>query len=402
MIIEPKIRGFICTAAHPQGCHQHVLQQQRYITQQARFHGPKNALVVGASTGYGLASRLALGFGANTQTIGVFFEKAAQGKRTATAGWYNTAAFERLAAEQQLYAKSVNGDAFSDEVKQQVAELIRRDFGQLECLVYSLASPRRQHPDSGELLSSVLKPIAKSYSNKTVDPMTGVVKDVSMEPATQDEVDNTVAVMGGDDWQRWVDFLQAEGLLAEGFTTVGYSYIGPELTYPIYTHGTIGQAKAHMQQTADQLHEKLQTLDGQAWLSVNKALVTQSSSAIPVVPLYMSILFKVMQEQGTNEHCIEQMHRLFADHLYSGDTIKADDQRRIRLDDLEMLPEVQQQVAATWSKVNSENIHQLSRLDLYQRDFHRLFGFEFDEVDYSADVDPAVSIPSLEETQTVE
>ena len=400
MIIKPKIRGFICTAAHPAGCAESVKQQINYIKQQGSFAGSKKALIVGSSTGYGLASRIALAFGSNTKTIGVAFEKPAQGKRTASAGWYNTAAFENCAHSEGLYAKSLNGDAFSKELKQQTAELIKKDLGQIDCLVYSLASPRRTHPDSGEVFSSVLKPLGDSYTNMSVDPLTGVMQEVTLDPANQQEVGDTITVMGGDDWARWVAFLREHDLLADNFRTVAYSYIGPEMTFPIYTNGTIGQAKKDLQKTADSLNNELSELNGSAYISVNKALVTQSSSAIPVVPLYMSILFKVMQENDTNERCIEQMSRLFSQRLYSDKVGPLDDERRLRLDDWEMDPDVQAKVASIWEQINQDNITELADLKLYQDDFHRLFGFGFDSVDYDQEVDADVPIPSIATEET--
>jgi enoyl-[acyl-carrier protein] reductase / trans-2-enoyl-CoA reductase (NAD+) len=397
MLIQPKIRGFICTASHPEGCSESVLRQINYVKQQPQFNGPRKVLIVGASTGYGLASRIALAFGAGAQTIGVSFEKAAQGKRTASAGWYNTAAFERFSQEDNLQAKSFNGDAFSNQMKQDVVEYIRDNIGKIDCLIYSLASPRRQHPDSGDLFSSVLKPLGKSYTNKTIDPLTGVMKEVTLEPANEQEVQDTVTVMGGDDWSRWIDVLRSSDLLDEGFTTLAYSYIGPEITYPIYTNGTIGAAKKDLQVTADRLHQELSSVNGMAFISVNKALVTQSSSAIPVVPLYMSLLFKVMKANDTNEHCIEQMSRLFSQFVYSNEPGVTDSERRFRLDDWEMDVAVQKEVEALWAQVTPETIADLADLEAYQKDFYHLFGFGFDNIDYEVETDPAVSIPSLEE-----
>jgi enoyl-[acyl-carrier protein] reductase / trans-2-enoyl-CoA reductase (NAD+) len=394
-VVSPKVRGFICTTAHPQGCQEAVSAQIKYIQSKGNFIGPKRVLVIGASTGYGLASRIALAFGAGAKTIGVSFEKPAKGKRTASAGWYNTAAFEQFATQQDLYAKSLNGDAFSNDMKQSVCELVKADLEQIDCLVYSLASPRRIHPDTGESFSSVLKPLGQSYSNKTVDTASGAISTVTLESANDDEIQNTVTVMGGDDWQRWVSCLREHGLLAENFTTVAYSYIGPELTYPIYTNGTIGQAKTDLQHTADKMNDQLQDLSGRAFISVNKALVTQSSSAIPVVPLYMSILFKIMQANGTNEGCIEQMYRLYAENLFSQD-LQLDDERRIRLDDLEMQSEVQAAVADIWQQVDSGNLNDLADLSAYQRDFYRLFGFQWPGVDYDQEVEVDVAIASIE------
>lgn len=392
MLIQPKVRGFICTSAHPTGCHQNVAQQIDYIkSQQHSKTGPKNVLIIGASTGYGLASRITATFGYNAKTIGVFFEKAAAGKRTASAGWYNSAAFESLAHQQGHYAKSINGDAFSDEIKQQVIDLIKSDLGQIDLVVYSLASPRRTHPKTQETYNSVLKPLGNSYTNKTVDPIRGEVKEVSIEPANQQEVSDTEMVMGGEDWSMWIDMLSEHGLLTEDFKTVAYSYIGPNLTHPIYKEGTIGKAKDHLQKTADALNQRY---DGQALISVNKALVTQASSAIPVVPLYMSILFKLMKAAGTHEGCIEQMSRLFS-RLYSSDQ-QLDEAGRVRVDDLEMDPSIQSQIEAIWSSVTTENLESITDIAGYRNDFYNLFGFNVDGIDYQQEVDADVAIESIE------
>lgn len=395
MIIQPKVRGFICTTAHPVGCAKVVEEQINYIKKQGQFKGPKKVLVIGASTGYGLASRIAATFGAGAQTIGVFFEREAADKRTATAGWYNTAAFEKSAQQVNYYAKSINGDAFSHEIKRQAADLIRQDLGQVDLVIYSLASPRRIHPDTGQTFSSALKPIGRSYTNKTVDPFRGEVKEVTLESATQEEIDHTIAVMGGEDWEMWMDLLAKENLLADGIITLAYTYIGPELTHPIYKDGTIGKAKEDLQKTADKLQEKLKPYHGQAMLSVNKALVTQASAAIPVVPLYISLLYKIMKAKGTHEGCIEQINRLFKDYVYSTSVPARDSENRIRIDDLEMQPDVQQKIAELWPQVNSENIAQLTDIRGYNDDFYRLFGFNAAGVDYEADVNPDVKIDSL-------
>ena len=343
----------------------------------------------------GLASRIAATFGAGANTIGVFYEREADAKRTATAGWYNTAAFEKLAHQSNYYAKSINGDAFSNEIKRQTADLIRRDLKQVDLVIHSLASPRRVHPDTGQVFSSVLKPIGQSFTSKTVDPFRGEVKEITLEPATAAEVAETIEVMGGEDWEMWMDFLGRENLLAEGVTTVAYTYIGPELTHPIYKDGAIGKAKQHLEQTAQKLQQKLQARNGRALISVNKALVTQASAAIPVVPLYISLLFKIMKQKGTHEGCIEQIQRLFNDYLYAPHAQPLDAQGRIRLDNLEMEPEVQQQIAQLWPQVTSENLEQLTDIVGYREDFYRLFGFNFSEVNYAAEVDPEVSIDSI-------
>ncbi|MCL6454102.1 MAG: trans-2-enoyl-CoA reductase family protein [Alicyclobacillus sp.] len=389
MVIQPKIRGFICTTAHPVGCAQHVQNQVDYARRHP-FVGPKRVLVIGCSTGYGLASRIALTFGAGADTIGVCFEKPASDTRTATAGWYNTAAFERLAHKAGRTAITLNGDAFSDEVKQQTIEQIQRTFGQVDLVVYSLASPRRTHPRTGETFSSVIKPIGAPFSSKTIDVHTGRVSEVTLQPATDEEVRNTIAVMGGEDWQMWMDALRSAGALAPDATTVAYSYIGPELTFPIYREGTIGRAKDDLEATALRLHEEMQASGGRAFISVNKAVVTQSSSAIPVVPLYISILFRVMKAHGLHEGCIEQMVRLFGERLGTGGDVATDEKHRIRLDDREMRPDIQAEIMGKWAAVDSENLGELANLDEYRNDFLQLFGFGMDGVDYDADVDPQV------------
>lgn len=398
MIIQPKIRGFICTTAHPTGCAKSIEEQIKYIKSQTPINdGPKNVLVIGASTGYGLASRIAATFGANAKTIGVFFEKEADEKRTASAGWYNSAAFEKFAHAEKRYAKSINGDAFSNDIKQRVAELIRQDLQQVDLIIYSLASPRRVHPTTGTVYSSALKPVGRSYTSKTVDAFKGEVKEVTLDPAMPEEIENTVAVMGGEDWEMWIDFLENENLLAEGVKTIAYSYIGPELTHAVYKDGTIGKAKEHLKQTADKLNDKLKKSHrGEAAISINKGVVTQASSAIPVVPLYFSILFKVMKEKGTHEGCIEQIYRLFHDHLYAQHNAPRDKEGMIRIDDLEMKPEIQAIIAKIWPQVTTENLEQLTDIEGYRNEFYRLFGFNLAGINYENDVDPQVRIPSVE------
>lgn len=395
MIIQPKFRGFICTTAHPTGCAKQVQEQIDYVKSQKPIQGPKKALVIGASTGYGLASRIALTFGAGADTIGVFFEKPSSGNRTATAGWYNTAAFEKAAAEAGYVAKSINGDAFSKQIKEETIELIKKEFGKVDIVVYSLAAPRRVHPETGEVFSSALKPIGQAYTNKAVDFHTGKVSEVTLEPATEEEIRHTVAVMGGEDWKMWIDALEEADVLADGVITLAYSYIGPKITHPIYREGTVGRAKDHLEATAHELDAQLKKRNGRAFVSVNKAVVTQSSSAIPVVPLYISLLFKVMKEKGIHEGTIEQMYRLFADRLYSGSPVEVDEAGRIRIDDLEMREDVQEEVLALWNKVDSENLRTISDLAGYRTDFFQLFGFETEGVDYEADVNPDVKVPSL-------
>ena len=395
MVVTPKVRGFICTTAHPVGCAKHVAEQIAVVKNRGPIaNGPKKVLVIGSSTGYGLSSRIAAAFGSGASTIGVFFEKPAEADKCGTAGWYNSAAFENEARAAGLYARSFNGDAFSDAMKAEVIAAIKSDLGQVDCVVYSLASPRRTDPKSGEVYKSVLKPIGQSYTNRNLNTSTGVVDEITIQPAEGDDVAQTVAVMGGEDWQMWIDALLAEGLLAKGVQTVAYSYIGPEITWPIYKNGTIGRAKEDLERVQRELDAKLKPLDGKAWVSVNKALVTQASSAIPVVPLYISLLYKVMKAEGTHEDCIEQMDRLFRDRLYNGNP-QPDEAGRIRIDDWEMAPAVQKLVDQRWTEVNTDNLREIADFDGYQAGFLKLFGFGLNGVDYTADVDTAVKVPSL-------
>ncbi|MCM3747082.1 trans-2-enoyl-CoA reductase family protein [Paenibacillus pasadenensis] len=393
MIIKPRTRGFICTTAHPEGCAKQVQEQIDYIKSQPKWNGPKRALVLGASTGYGLSARTALAFGAGAATIGVFRPSSATDKRTASAGWYNSAAFESKAAEAGLKSVSVTGDAFTDETKDRVIEAIREELGQVDLVVYSVAAPRRVDPDSGETYNSVLKPIGAPYTNKTVNFHTGEVSEVTIEPAEGDDIAQTVAVMGGADWQRWLTRLQEAGVLAEGAVTIAYSYIGSGITQAIYREGTIGQAKDDLEATALQLQQQLAPLGGRAYVSVSKALVTQSSSAIPVVPLYVSALYKVMKEKGLHENTIQQSHRLF-EQLYRETGTPIDEKGRIRIDDWELREDVQEEVGRIWSEVNSDNIASLTDLDGYRKEFFQLFGFETEGVDYEQDTNPLVEIPS--------
>ncbi|MGM0881303.1 MAG: enoyl-ACP reductase FabV [Bacillota bacterium] len=395
MIIQPKTRGFICTTAHPEGCAQQVQRQIDYVKAQPAIEGPRNVLVVGASTGYGLASRIVSSFAAGANTIGVYFDKAAEGARTASAGWYNSAAFEEAASAAGRKSYSIVGDAFSDEIKAKTIDLIRTELGKIDLIVYSVASPRRTHPKTGETFSSVIKPLGGTYSNKTVNFHSGEVTQATIEPATEDELRQTIAVMGGEDWQMWIDELQQAGVLAEGATTVAYSYIGPEITHAVYREGTIGAAKNDLEATAKRLNDQLGANGGRAFVSVNKALVTQSSSAIPVVPLYISALYKVMKEKGIHEGCIEQMYRLFSERLYGEGETLVDEKGLIRVDDWEMRPEIQAEVAKLWADLTTENVYELSDLEGYRREFFQLFGFETDGIDYEADVNPEVNIPNL-------
>jgi enoyl-[acyl-carrier protein] reductase/trans-2-enoyl-CoA reductase (NAD+) len=393
MIVAPKIRGFICTTAHPDGCARHVAAQIAVVKNRGPIaNGPRRVLVIGSSTGYGLASRIAAAFGSGAATIGVFFEKPGEPDKCGTAGWYNSAAFEKQAAAAGLYARSFNGDAFSDGMKAEVAAAIKQDLGQVDCVVYSLASPRRVHPKTGGVFKSVLKPIGRSYTNKNLNTNTGVVDEVTIQPAEGDDIAQTVAVMGGEDWEMWIDALLAQNLLAPGVRTFAYSYIGPELTWPIYKNGTIGKAKEDLERVQRALDTKLAPLSGKAWVSVNKALVTQASSAIPVVPLYISLLYKVMKEQGSHEDCIEQMDRLFRDRYTHP---QPDEQGRIRLDDWEMDPKVQQPVMANWQMVDTGNLSALADIAGYQESFLRLFGFGLDGVDYDAETDTAMGVASI-------
>lgn len=392
MIIKPKTRGFICTTAHPVGCAEQVSEQISYAKKQPPIDGPKKVLVIGASTGYGLASRIISTFSAGADTIGVFFERPAADSRTASAGWYNTIAFDEAARQAGYFAKSINGDAFSNEIKIQTIDMIKKEFGQVDTIVYSLASPKRTHPHSGETFTSVLKPLHQPYTNKTVNFHTGEVTEVTIEPASDEEVRQTIAVMGGEDWEMWIHALSNAGVLANGVTTVAYSYIGPEITHAVYREGTIGQAKDHLEATAISLNSQLQSIGGRAFVSVNKALVTQSSAAIPVVPLYISLLYKVMKEQGVHEGCIEQIYRLFAERLFSGNPIVVDEKGRIRIDDLEMKESIQDAVAQLWAKVTTDNLESLSDIASYRKEFFQLFGFENESIDYDVEVDPDLQL----------
>jgi len=395
MIIQPKVRGFICITAHPEGCAQHVGQQIEYVRSKGSLTGmPKKVLVIGSSTGYGLSSRIVPAFAGGAATIGVFFERPSDGGKPASAGWYNSCAFEKAAHAQGLYAKSINGDAFSEDIKARTIALIKEDLGQVDLVVYSLASPRRTHPKTGVTLSSVLKPIGAPFTASTVDTQKGTVTDITIEPASEQEIADTVAVMGGEDWEMWMDALAAANVLAPGAKTVAYSYIGPDLTWAIYRNGTIGRAKEDLEATSKRLSEKLSATGGAAYVSVNKALVTQASSAIPVVPLYISLLYKVMKARGLQEGCIEQIERLFASHLYNGASPKVDDHGRIRIDDWEMLPEVQAEVAALWPTVTTENLPLISDISGYREEFLRLFGFGLAGIDYDAETNPEVALPS--------
>ena len=395
MIIEPRMRGFICLTAHPDGCAQNIKNQIEYVKSKGHIDGAKKVLVIGASTGFGLASRITSAFGSGAGTIGVFFEKPPSEGKTATPGWYNSAAFETEAQKAGLYAKSINGDAFSSEVKQQTIDLIKADLGQVDMVIYSLASPVRMHPVSGVLHRSVLKPIGQTFSNKTVDFHTGLVSQVTIEPANQDDIDNTVVVMGGEDWKMWIDALKNAGTLANGATTIAYSYIGPEVTEAVYRKGTIGRAKDDLEATAFKITDDLKSLNGKAYVSVNKALVTQASSAIPVIPLYISLLYKIMKAEGVHEGCIEQIQRLFEQRLYTGKEVPTDDKGRIRIDDWEMRDDIQDRIKTLWEKATTENLSEIGDLAGYKQDFLNLFGFGFEGVDYNVDTNELVKIHSI-------
>lgn len=383
MIVEPKVKGFICTTAHPAGCKESVRRQIAYCKEKGMVEGPKKVLVIGSSTGYGLASRIAVTYGYGADTIGVAFERECNGRRTATAGLYNTKAFEEFAKEDGYYAKSFNGDGFSEEMKNQVIETIRKDFGKVDMVVYSMAAPRRTMPD-GTTVSSVLKTVGKELTNKTIDLRNNEIKDVTVPVANEEEIENTVKVMGGEDWEAWIQALVDADVLSDNAVTLAYSYIGPELTHAIYKEGSIGQAKKHLFDTSKKLTKEFEAKGLKAYISVNKALVTQSSAAIPIVPLYISLLYKIMKKEGLHEGCIEQMNRLFIDKLPAKET---DAEGYIRLDDWEMEDKVQNEITKLWDLVTTENIGELGDIEGYWEDFYHMFGFHYDNVDYSADVE---------------
>jgi enoyl-[acyl-carrier protein] reductase/trans-2-enoyl-CoA reductase (NAD+) len=389
------MRGFICLTSHPKGCEQSVINQINHVKSKGAIDGPKKVLVIGASTGFGLASRITSAFGSNAATIGVFFEKAPAAGKTASPGYYNSLAFQAQAEKAGLYAKSINGDAFSNEVKKQTIDLIKADLGQIDLVIYSLASPVRQHPVTGVLHRSVLKPIGDTFTDKTVDFHTGIVSEVTITPCSDEDIANTVQVMGGEDWKMWTDALLNAGVLAEGAMTVAYSYIGPDVTEPVYRKGTIGMAKEHLEATAFEITADLAKIGGKAFVSVNKALVTQASSAIPVIPLYISLLYKIMKAKGSHEGCIEQIQRLYSERLYTNGEIPVDEKGRIRIDDWEMDEAVQKEVAELWKGATTENLPAIGDLNGYKSDFLNLFGFGFDGVDYAAEANEMVEIPGL-------
>jgi enoyl-[acyl-carrier protein] reductase/trans-2-enoyl-CoA reductase (NAD+) len=392
MIIKPKVRGFVCVTAHPAGCAAHVGEWISHVKSKGTIaNGPKKVLVIGASTGYGLASRVTAAFGSGAATLGIFYERPSEEGRTATPGWYNTIGFTKAAHAAGLYAKNINGDAFSAEIKAQALEAIRKDLGQVDLVIYSLASPRRVHPKTGLVHKSVLKPVGASYTNKTVDTDKGIVSTITIEPATEQEIADTVTVMGGEDWEMWMNALSEAKLLAPGARSVAYSYIGPEVTWAIYKNGTIGLAKNDLERAARNIDSLLKPNGGgKAFISVNKALVTQASSAIPVVPLYIAILYKIMKAQGTHEGCIEQMQRMFATELYAPGGPRFDEAGRVRVDDLEMKPDVQAAVARIWPGVTTETLPTETDIAGYRSEFLKLFGFGLPGIDYDAEVEPHV------------
>ncbi|PKH01270.1 enoyl-[acyl-carrier-protein] reductase FabV [Psychromonas sp. MB-3u-54] len=398
MIIKPKIRGFICTTTHPVGCEKNIQAQIEYTKQQGKIvNGPKRVLVIGSSAGYGMSSRVAAAYGSDASTIGVFFEKPATEKKPGSAGWYNSAAFEKQAKADGIYAKSINGDAFSHEVKAKVVELIKQDLGQIDAIIYSVAAPVRKLPDTGEVIRSSLKPIGETYVSTAIDTNKDVIINATVEPATEEEVADTVTVMGGQDWELWLSALGDAGVLAEGVKTVAYSYIGTELTWPIYWDGALGKAKIDLDRASTAIQAQLAPLNGEAYVSVQKSVVTQASSAIPVMPLYISMVFKIMKEKGLHEGCMEQIYRLFSTQLYKqdGSTPETDPARRIRLDDWELRDDVQQACKELWPKITTENLFELTDYKEYKEEFVQLFGFAIDGVDYAADVDTIVEFDCL-------
>ncbi|WLS80751.1 trans-2-enoyl-CoA reductase family protein [Erwinia pyri] len=395
MIIKPRIRGFICVTAHPAGCKANVEKQIDYVTSHGKIaNGPKKVLVIGASTGYGLAARISAAFGCEADTLGVFFERAGEETKPATAGWYNSAAFEELAEAKGLYAKSINGDAYSDAVKQKTIELIKQDMGQVDLVVYSLAAPRRTHPKTGEVFNSTLKPVGKTLTTRGLNTDKETITDITLEPASQEEIDGTVAVMGGEDWQMWIDDLKAAGVLADGAKTTAFTYLGEQITHDIYWNGSIGEAKKDLDKRVLTIRDTLAEKGGDARVSVLKAVVTQASSAIPVMPLYLSLLFKVMKANGTHEGCIEQVYGLFKESLYGSSPI-VDEVGRLRADYKELAPEVQDEVTRLWPTVTNENLNELTDFVGYKTEFMHLFGFGLEGVDYEADVNPDVKIKNL-------
>ena len=394
MIIKPRVRGFMCITTHPLGCETNVKNQIDFIKSQPAIDAPKRVLVIGSSTGYGLAARSAAAFGSGAATLGIFFEKPGSESKPGTAGWYNSAAFHKFAEQDGLYAKSINGDAFSDEVKAKTIATIKEDLGQIDLVIYSLAAPRRQHPKTGEVFNSTLKPVGKNITMRGINTDKETIQEFSLEAANEQEIADTVAVMGGEDWQMWIDDLSAAGVLAEGAKTTAFTYIGEKMTWDLYWDGTIGQAKKDLDKRVVSIREKLAAQCGDARVSVLKAVVTQASSAIPIMPLYLAMLFKEMKRDGSHEGCIEQLYRLFTECLYS-DSPRTDAEGRLRVDELELRPEIQTAVAEAWSKISTENLAELTDFVGYKHEFLKLFGFDIEGVDYDADVDPDVQIAHL-------
>ena len=394
MIIKPKVRGFMCITTHPVGCEANVKGQIDYIKSQQPIDGPKRVLVIGSSTGYGLAARIGAAFGGGASTLGIFFEKEGTEKKTGTAGWYNSAAFHKFAEQENLYAKSINGDAFSDEIKQKTIDTIKEDLGKVDLVIYSLASPRRQHPKTGEVFNSTLKPIGKDVTLRGINTDKEEIQEFSLEAASEEDISNTVTVMGGEDWQMWMDALAEADVLADGAKTAAFTYVGEKATWDLYWDGTIGQAKKDLDKKVVGIREKLATNGGDARVAVLKAVVTQASSAIPIMPLYLSLLFKAMKEDGSHEGCIEQLYRLYSECIYN-DSPRLDEEGRLRVDELELRPEIQDKVSAAWAKVTTDNLSELTDFTGYRQEFLKLFGFGLDGVDYDADVDPVVKIKNL-------
>lgn len=391
MIIQPKIRGFICTTAHPKGCEAHVNAQIEYVKSKPKLkNGPKKVLVIGASTGYGLASRIEAAFGSDAATIGVFFEKPGTETKPGTAGWYNSAAFDKAAKAAGLYSKSINGDAFSNECRQKVIDCIKADLGEIDLVVYSLASPVRKLPETGEVVRSALKTIGEVYRAPSLDTNKNTIIEAVVEPATEQEIKDTVTVMGGEDWELWLKALDEAGVLAKGAKTVAYSYIGTEITWPMYWHGTLGKAKEDVERASKNIDAMLsEKYEGASNVAVLKSVVTQASSAIPVMPLYISASFKVMKEKGLHEDCIEQIERLFSTCMY-GEGGEIDDNHRYRMDDWELKDDVQSACKEILATVTNETIDDLTDYKGYKENFARLFGFGIAGVNYDDDVNPIV------------
>ena len=384
----------MCITAHPIGCDANVKEQIDYIKKQKNFSGPKRVLVIGASTGYGLAARITAAFGGGASTLGIFFEKPGSEKKTGSAGWYNSAAFHKYAASENLYAKSINGDAFSDDIKQKTIDIIKTDLGKIDLVIYSLASPRRQHPKTGEIFNSTLKPIGKNVTLRGINTDKEEIQEFSLDAASEDDILQTVAVMGGEDWSMWIKALSDADVLAERASTSAFTYVGEKATWDLYWNGTIGRAKKDLDKKVKDISATLSSIGGKASVSVLKAVVTQASSAIPIMPLYLSLLFKVMKEKGTHEGCIEQLYRLYTECLYSEEP-RLDDIGRLRVDELELRPEVQENVITAWANVTNENLHQLTDFKGYKEEFIKLFGFGISNIDYDAETDPVIDIKNL-------